>query len=95
MIADLDNLIQRLTSPVSDQELADGWTPEAKVGIGTYFQRQRGHLDPQAVPGLVRGLDAWGISQGELFDEALRVHASLSRSAVYSRVADTRSNTTS
>ena len=77
MIADLEKLIGLLAAPVSDQELADGWTPEAKAGIANYFRNQKDSLDREAVSGLIRGMDAWGVSQGDLFQEALRVNRAL------------------
>ena len=45
MIADLEKLIGLLAAPVSDQELADGWTPEAKAGIANYFRNQKDSID--------------------------------------------------
>lgn len=73
-------LIEQLALPVSQDEAVYGWTTQKKAAIGKYFQSKLAELEQgSATPdfGLVRGLDAWGISDGNLFDEALRVNASL------------------
>ena len=72
----LSHLLERLCSPPSSNEMADGWTTESKTAIANYFQRVK---DGSALPnvGLIRGLDAWGISSGSLFDESICVNRAL------------------
>lgn len=75
-------LIEQLALPVSQDEAVYGWTTRSKAAIGKYFQSKLAELEQgSAKPdfGLVRGLDAWGISDGSLYDEALRVNASFGK----------------
>ncbi|HEY6446753.1 MAG TPA: hypothetical protein VIY53_09860 [Acidobacteriaceae bacterium] len=72
-------LIERLALPVSHDEAAYGWTTQSKAAIGKYFQSKLAELEKGSSTadfGLVRGLDAWGIAGGSLYDDALRVNAS-------------------
>lgn len=82
LIKRLLQLIERLALPVSQDEAAYDWTVRNKAAIEKYFRSKLAELEQgSAKPdfGLVRGLDAWGISDGSLFDEALRVNASLGK----------------
>ena len=74
MITDeLLTLIVRLEAPVSPDEEVHGWTTKSKAGIARYFRELKiGAL--KADYGLVRGLDAWGVSSRSLYDEALAVN---------------------
>jgi hypothetical protein len=74
---DLTLLIERLSAPVCCEEASEGWQADSKAAIRAYFvnrqgQAMQGTLEPDY--GLVRGLDAWGISRGELHSMALRVN---------------------
>ena len=76
----LAQMIENLSSPVSPEEAAEGWTTESKTAIRKYFadkltELNRGLSAPDF--GLVRGLDAWGIGDGQLYDEALRLNRQL------------------
>lgn len=72
----LSQLIEWLSSPPSAIEMAEGWETESKTAIRNYFQRAtNGSIKADA--GLVRGLDAWGISSGKLYHECLNVNLTL------------------
>lgn len=69
--ASLDILIGRLLSPPTPGEQGEGWTPEAKAGIAGYLQakkEQMSHGPLTGDPSLVRGLDAWGVASGDLYE---------------------------
>ena len=78
--AELGTIIECLSQPLSDEESQEGWTTQSKAAISKYFQDKRLALNegkPTADWGLVRGLDAWGIQKGNLWDKALGVNAKL------------------
>ena len=80
LTADLGWMIKQLSLPVSAREAEEGWTPQAKAGIAAYFKNQHERLVEKrqaGESGLVRGLDAWGVSDGILFDAALRINREL------------------
>jgi len=72
----LSQLIARLCSPLSGNEMADGWTTKSKTAIANYFRKVKEGSEKANI-GLVRGLDAWGVSSGSLFDECLSVNRTL------------------
>lgn len=74
LAADLDALLDKLLAPVTADEQAHGWTPQAKAGFAGYVRERKAELGKGALsgdPGLVRGLDAWGVSDGDLYDEIM------------------------
>lgn len=78
----LVRLIDQLALPVSQEEASYGWTARSKAGIEKFFRSKLAELEQGSAKtdyGLVRGLDAWGISDGSLYDEALRVNMSLGK----------------
>lgn len=84
LLNDLDTLIARLEAPLSDEERQVGWTADTKANYATWFNERRslfarGELDADF--GLVRSLDMFGISEGSLCEEALRVNRGLSNAA--------------
>jgi hypothetical protein len=78
--ANLDALLARLSVPATPEEQARGWTPQAKAGIASYFRQKKAELAQGSLladPGLVRGLDAWGVSGGDLYDAILNFNRQL------------------
>jgi hypothetical protein len=76
----LDILLDKLLSPLTAEEQQQGWTPEAKAGIAGYLRTKKVEhaLRPLARdPSLVRGLDAWGVSGGDLYDEIMNFNRRL------------------
>jgi hypothetical protein len=77
VLQNLDDLIRRLASPVSEDLLKQGWSEESAAGIRARLESFRrdidslGDLPPveQRPLGMVRALDFWGVQEGELVDE--------------------------
>ena len=76
----LDALIDRLSKPVLEDEECSGWTRVTKDNFATWFQRKRDLLaqgEWASDHGLVRSLDMFGIGDGALLEEALRINREL------------------
>jgi hypothetical protein len=74
MLVTLDALLTTLSAPVTTEEQAHCWTPKAKMGMAGYFRAKQADLARGALAGdqsLVRGLDAWGVSDGQLYDDIM------------------------
>jgi len=86
-IEKLDDLIERLASPVSDDLLKDGWSEDSAAGIRTRLEAFRGEIDSldvlpplaQRPLGMVRALGFWRVQEGELVDELARFEHDLRR----------------
>lgn len=79
--AQVTDLIGRLKRPLSSQEARDGWTDQSKAAIASYFERRLAEYGQGTLvedEGLVRGLDAWGVGDGDLYYLALRLNRGLS-----------------
>jgi len=77
---ELDALIEQLSKPVSEDEKCSGWTPHTKDNFATWFRQKRDLLGKEKwAPdfGLVRSLDMFGIGDGALLEEALRINREL------------------
>ncbi|UBX47486.1 hypothetical protein LDO51_09755 [Providencia alcalifaciens] len=77
----LDKIINELSNPLSKDDCAHSWTEESRMAILKYFQTTRseikaGNKSP-AIKGLVRGLDAWGVSSGSLWEQCMAVNHKL------------------
>ena len=69
-----------LVRPVSEQEAADGWTPKSKSAMQTFFEelRQKLLLGETSPPlSIARGMNHWGITQGELLEKAADISKDL------------------
>ena len=88
VIRNLDELITKLASPLSEDLLKEGWSEESAAGIRTRLETFRseiqslGGLPPadQRPLGMVRALDFWGVQQGDLVDVLARFEHDLRRS---------------
>lgn len=73
-------LIGVLALPPTDQELADGWSSESKMGIQKYLRHllqeiKRTEDLPQSHLG--RAMDDWGVRRGDLVEKIARVSSQL------------------
>ena len=72
----------RLQGPLAAEELASGWSDENRAGTLQYFERLLADLRSGTdIPffSLIRALDACGISDGELLEEACRINNAVNR----------------
>ncbi|MCQ3831157.1 hypothetical protein HXX02_17120 [Microbulbifer elongatus] len=77
----LDKIITELANPLRTEDCVHSWTEESRVAILKYFQETRSEIKAgnkcPAIKGLVRGLDAWGISSGTLWEQCMAVNHKL------------------
>lgn len=77
LIKKIDAVLTALATPLSNAEVADGWTNESKSAMLKFFQNLREQVvNGEEIPyvGLVRGLDAWGIERGgALYENAMEI----------------------
>lgn len=76
MLDKLNAVIAELSAPISPAEVESGWTKESKQAIKSYFSEvRRCYVAVHPLPslGVIRGLDAWGISSGDLFQQCIHV----------------------
>lgn len=70
----IETLIAELSAPVLPVEVENGWDQESKQAIKKYFCEIRESLyNDSPLPSLdiIRGLDHWGISSGDLFKKII------------------------
>jgi hypothetical protein len=72
----IEELIERLSSPPSASEIRDGWTAKSKVAMKDLLVdllakfRSGQSLPPLSIS---RGMDTWGVTGGDLFEEAAKI----------------------
>lgn len=72
----IDEVIADLSAPVSASESADGWTPESKKAIKTFFEDLKQKLQSgEALPPLniSRALDHWGVVSGSILEKSAQI----------------------
>jgi hypothetical protein len=76
----LDNIIDRLSTPLPEAEVQQGWTEQARDAMRAFFLQMRSDAaalkDLKSIPyyvSVVRGLDHWGIAGGELLEAAAKI----------------------
>lgn len=72
----IDEVIADLSAPVSASESADGWTPESKKAIKTFFEDLKKKLQSgEALPPLniSRALDHWGVVSGSILEKSAQI----------------------
>jgi len=77
---EISAIIAQLVSPLTAEEAASGWSEKSKSGVLPFFENllidvQAGHPIPYI--GIVRGLDAWGVEGGSLYEQIMHVSAAL------------------
>lgn len=66
----IDQIVETLSGPLPSEELKNGWTEKSRMAMCDFFKDLQSKLsNDQPIPylGIVRGLDHWGVSGGELF----------------------------
>jgi len=76
----VENIIERLSSPLSEEELSNGWIEDSRLAMLKFFETLRDDLkndvDVSAKAeyrSIARGMDHWGISVGQLLDDATEI----------------------
>jgi len=72
----IDEVIAELSFPMSASESADGWTPESKKSIKTFFEDLKKKLQSgEELPPLNISvwLDHWGIVSGSVLEKAAQI----------------------
>jgi hypothetical protein len=76
LITNINELIGELSSPLRPDEVAHGWCKASQEAMLQFFEDLRQKvIAGEQLPylGIVRGLDHWGVSDGELFRKASEV----------------------
>jgi hypothetical protein len=83
---EISTALKTLAQPLSPDEIAGGWTPEAKAAMHKLLTELKEKIQAgQSLPqlSLSRALDHWGVSDGALLEQMahlsneLRRHSSL------------------
>jgi hypothetical protein len=72
----IDEVIANLSTPVSASETADGWTPESKRAIQTFFEDLKKKLqsgEALAPLNISRALDHWGVVSGSILEKSAQI----------------------
>jgi hypothetical protein len=76
LITKIDELIEGLSVPLRPDELAHGWSEPSQSAMLNFFEDLRLKVTAgEQLPylAILRGLDHWGISGGELFRKVAEV----------------------
>lgn len=76
VLKEICELDSAMSAPLSEAELANGWTPRSQQATLALLREIAGALRTGGnLPGLSmgRGLDHWGIEGGELFEKACKL----------------------
>lgn len=82
IVSAVDAVIKKLTVAVTPSEAKDGWTVQSKEAAAKYFNELRQSVtEGNTLPPLdiVRGLDHWGVTGGDLLEEIAGVTNALRR----------------
>jgi len=82
----IEKLINKLSRQLPPQEIQNGWTEDSRKAMLDFFQR----LHSDLVAGVAvstkteyitipRGMDHWGITDGELLEEAAKISDAIKR----------------
>lgn len=74
--AEIDKVIDELSTPVSSSESLDGWTPESKKAIKLFFEdlKKKLQTDEKLPPlSISRALDHWGVVGGPLLEKSAHI----------------------
>ena len=72
----VESVLARLGAPLSEEDIASGWTIESQEVAMEYFETLREAMtlnQPLPPLGIVRGLDHRGVVGGDLLEEIARV----------------------
>lgn len=80
------NIMDRLSKPLAELERGSGWTEESRVSMLEFFRRLKHDIetgraveDVAEYRAIVRGMDCWGVVQGELLEEAAAISSLIRR----------------
>jgi len=75
-LKEIDAILLRLNSPLKEDDVKNGWSAESQKVAATYFETLKSaFISGSALPslGIVRGLDHWGVTGGDLLEDLARV----------------------
>lgn len=80
IVSKLETIINKLEKELPPPEIKNGWTEDSREGMLKFFQLLHSDLTSGAEVAnrteyvtIPRGLDHWGITGGELFEEAAKI----------------------
>jgi hypothetical protein len=76
IIKKIDEVIGELSLPLTSKEAAEGWTERGKVAIEAFFKELRSKIlsgEPLPSLSIARGLDHWGVVNGELLEKSAKI----------------------
>jgi hypothetical protein len=76
ILANIDSVIDALSTPVNASEISEGWTPESKKAIKTFFEGLKNMLlSGEDLPpmSISRALDHWGVISGEILEKSAQI----------------------
>ena len=79
----IDQIVEKLSGPLPSEELVNGWTDESRLAMSDFFkdlQSKLSNKEPVPYLGIVRGLDHWGVGDGELFRRVAEIDYKLRHS---------------
>ena len=75
LLQDIQSLLTQLRAGLTQDEDSNGWSKESKAAA-VYFDKLIASLRADSVLpslGIVRGLDHWGVTGGDLLEEIARI----------------------
>jgi hypothetical protein len=82
ILEDIELILERLAKPLTTKDIADGWSIECRKMIIRVFEDikatllSEGKLPPMFI---ARGLDHWGVIDGDLLEFAAKISNKLRR----------------
>jgi hypothetical protein len=80
----IEQMINKLSNPLPPSEIANGWSEESRQAMLKFFKNLHSELTSgqfnlaeHASFHLIRGMDHWGIIEGDLLEEAAEIQADL------------------
>ena len=76
LLQDIQSLLTQLRAGLTQDEDSNGWSKESKAAAAVYFDKLIASLRADSVLpslGIVRGLDHWGVTGGDLLEEIARI----------------------
>ncbi|HEY0199050.1 MAG TPA: hypothetical protein VGC19_11010 [Rhodanobacter sp.] len=76
VLSEIDLVLRKLDNPLTDDDITNGWSTESQQAARTYFQSLKSALTSNSILpplGIVRGLDHWGVTGGDLLREIARI----------------------
>ncbi|HYL99547.1 MAG TPA: hypothetical protein VEZ90_11385 [Blastocatellia bacterium] len=84
LIARIERVLQRLSSGLQPDDIANGWSDQSRTAMTQLFERLRSRLQsPEPLSeedkrlSISRGMDSWGITGGDLLEEGAEISCEL------------------